>query len=394
MSASSFDFSDEILKSLLKLVLDETKDALPKTLDKLLHGKSFSDIIKTFQSDYFYQEELVKTFLFSQDWSILGKTDLIDYDAWQYYYPKDKKTTILRLGSIEKQKVFPFKEEINFILHPDAKIAVSKIGDYILPEHLERMTESNLQAFRSIKPQTFDGQNLRLASLKKISVNEYECVLERASYFPQARTNLSVDFRLNGQISGQRSSLRLMDMGPHNELKSLRESCLVNTIGTSAVVYYHKHGKLYFFMKLRKQLGVYENMFGTTSGEVENPSSSIPAELVSYVEREMLREFSYETGLNQTKFLQRIHPLAFTRDLIRGGKPQFFFLIEISEVSEQDFSKDFKKSIEGMDEFQNDLASKFRFQNVFSPEFALNLVYAFQLLLAEKRRDIEPLVLD
>jgi len=377
------DIAELFIKSFVDQATKKAFEFVPQKFSELFGQKSPSDVIKVFLSGYFYREDLIQALLFSQDLSHrLGRTDFIDYDAYKDYYPLDKKKLSLKYRNRVKEVEFPFKEEINFILHPGTQIAVKGIRRYIMPSNLEQLTDTNLQDFLA-KKKTYNGPNLRLASLKKVSPNRYECQLERAEYFPQVRTNLSVDYRLKG---GRRPTLRLLDMNEKKGLKPLEQSVMVNTIGTSAVVYFRKGEYVYFLMKLRKQLGIYENMLGTTSGEVENPhEGGEPKELITFVAEEMKREFAFETGLNPGKTVKRIQPLAFTRDLIRGGKPQFFFLIEVSEVSENDFSPAFKKSIEGVDEFHDDLVRKLRFWSAMSPEFTLNLFYAFQALLSEKR---------
>jgi hypothetical protein len=387
------DINETLLKILIEQTAKSTFEFVPKKFGELFGTKSPKEIIKRFQKNYFYQENFIKSLLFSQNWSAeFGRTDFIDYDIWKEYYPIEKKHVSLKYQGEIKNVVFPFKEEINFISIPKAKMLVSGIKTYTMPRDLEKLTEPNLKKFLSIKPKTFDGSNLRISSLRNLSDNNYECDLEYASYYPQVRTNLTTDYRLE---SGRIPTLRLLDMEENRGLKPLEQSIMVNTIGTSAIVFFHKEGRAYFFMKLRRQLGIYENMFGTTSGEVENPQEDTePKDLVSFVSEEMKREFSYETGLNSSKVIKSIRPLAFTRDLIRGGKPQFFFLIEIREVSKKEFSVNFKKSIEGLDEFHDDLIYKLRFRNALSPEFALNLIYAIQALLVERQLDIEPINLD
>lgn len=387
------DIGQTFLKILIEQAAKTTFEFVPRKFSELFGTKTPKEIIRRLQKDCFYQENFIKSLLFLQDWSAkFGRTEFIDYDISKEYYPADKKHISLQFHGETKNVVFPFKEEINFISMPKAKILVNGIKTYVMPRDLERLTDANLKKFLLIKPNTFDGSNLRISNLRNLSDNNYECDLEYASYYPQVRTNLTADYRLE---SGRIPTLRLLDMDDDRGLKPLEQSIMVNTIGTSAVVFYHKEGRLYFFMKLRKQLGIYENMFGTTSGEVENPPEDIePRDLVSFVSEEMKREFSYETGLNSSKVIKSVRPLAFTRDLIRGGKPQFFFLIEIREVSKREFSSNFRKSIEGLDEFHNDLIYKLRFRSALSPEFALNLVYAIQALLSVKRLDTEPMNLD
>ena len=248
-----------------------------------------------------------------------------------------------------------------------------------MSESLKLLTQKNLDKFKKEKPKTTDGPILRMKSLNQLPDNNYECILEKATYFDQARTNLSLDFPLERSDD---KTLRLKDMDGQNNLRTLEESLMANTIGVSGVVYFRKNNRLYFFMALRKELGVFEQMFGTTSGVVEQPK--LCYELTQYATSEMEREFTLETGLN-SKVIKSVIPLALTRELIRGGKPQFFFLIEIHKVESHDFSKKFRTSDEGPEEFYNVIGRLRRHRSVLSPEFNQNLIYAFQKLYKDKR---------
>ncbi len=353
----------------------------------------FHKIKNIWVENCFYREDFVKDAVFSHEWFKLGHTKFIDYDAFKNYYSRDKKRITFLKDEQKKTITFPFKEEVNFILYPNAKIEVRReILDYKMLPEIERLTDANFHKFMDEKPNTFDGENLRLASLQRTSVDTYLCCLERANYYSQIRTNLSPDFRMEDK---EFPNLRVYDLGLDKTLCPLDKSVMVNTIGTSAVVYYRKDRNAYFLMMLRKQLGIFENMFGTTSGEVENPDRGMMLNnLTNFVRKEMEREFTVETGLNRSEIKFKMTPLALTRDLIRAGKPQYFFLIEINEITEKDFSRAFRKAIEGAKEFHSRRTYKSYSQNVLSPEFVLNLAYAFQAMLAEKCLDIDPLNLN
>lgn len=125
-------------------------------------------------------------------------------------------------------------------------------------------------------------------------------------------------------------------------------------------------------------------MLGTVSGVVEPPANDEFAydTLEEYAKKEITREFYEETGYNEymvSKSLPenkiKVVPLAFTRELIRGGKPQFFFLIITPEISDTELSIYFKKSFNGAEEFRNNIDSRI-INYRMSPETQTNFLYA------------------
>ena len=72
-------------------------------------------------------------------------------------------------------------------------------------------------------------------------------------------------------------------------------------------------------------------------------------------------------------------PLMFVRELIRGGKPQFFFLIVTPEISESQLMPFFKKSYNGTEEFRSAIDSRM-FNYSLSPETQTNLIYALRYI--------------
>lgn len=352
-------------------------------------GSKLKTRLQARKTKAFYDAEYLKAFLFERDFTQLPKDLFIDYPLYLRYYPQDAKTVRFTQGDKEKSVRLPYKEEINFIQEPEARIEVAgEITPYQMPEALRRMTENNLRAIQSAK--TIEPNSiLRMSSFRRLDQGQYQCRLQSSTYDVQARTNLTVDYPLEGQGD---KTLRLLDMGEDQNLRRLEDSLLVNSVGVSAVVYYIREGRPYFFMKPRRSAqGVFGNMFGSVSGVMQLPPGARISELVAYAQDEVRREFSYETGLkDETAVVREVKPLAFVRELTRGGKPQFFFRIEIREISEDEFSKKFKKSLEGLEEYLEGVLDASP-QSMLSPEFASNLVYAFQYFQALQRQPLDPI---
>jgi len=364
---------------------------------EMLRG-AWPKVQKRFQfylSQYFYRDTLVKAFLFERDFSDLPKTEFIDYRCYLDYYASDIKPVTLRMGSTDKTLKLPYREEINFIESPSAQInVVGSITDYNMPQALRELTENNLRAYLRVQPQSWDNPILRVSSFVRQDSTHYECSLERSTYYYQARTNLTIDCPLEGEAA---KTLRTLDLGPSNSLRSLEDSILVNSIGVSAVVFFRKSGDIYFFMKYRRGTeGVFGHMFGTTSGVVTLPKGQPVRSLVDYVYTEMRREFYRETGFDEDRDrlpIRNMVLLSFARELMRGGKPQFFFVIEIDEIDERQFKTKFRTSAEGLQEFHDDLYHNNKYSAVLSPEFATNLIYALQFFQSEKRLSADPVLL-
>ncbi|KZN53900.1 hypothetical protein N474_18840 [Pseudoalteromonas luteoviolacea CPMOR-2] len=351
----------------------------------------FLEHAKKSKEPYFYPESIVKKMLLSHEFTECNKnTKFIKYDNCYKYYDRERKSFSLTISKTESLNIeIPYKELINFIEKPSASISVpSEIKNYKMEESLLSDTEYNLQEYIKENNGTTDGSILRISSFNKVRENEYACTLEKSSFYYQVRTNLTLDFLLQNH---HEKTLRTLDLGRNNKLPSFDNSIMVNSIGVSAIVYYRhpKTGERHFFLKPRKSkrvagsntnvgTGVFQGMLGTISGVVQIPNGVAVDNLVNYATLEMLREFSRETGIDQKKEpAKMIKPLCFTRELTRGGKPQFFFLIEIDYISDSDFKRMFRKSLEGIEEFEEGvMKNHILFNSIMSPEVVSNMFYA------------------
>lgn len=150
-----------------------------------------------------------------------------------------------------------------------------------------------------------------------------------------------------------------------------------------------KKSSLQVFLKPRRATtGIYSDMLRTVSGVVEYLEGGIfnCASLEEYATAEILREFFQETGYDEYMKktgvrMDDIHviPLLFTRELVRGGKPQFFFLILTPSMKEKEIESFFKNSFNGTEEFQDGVLARFR-EFRMSPETGMNFLYALRYL--------------
>lgn len=350
-------------------------------------GRYMSEYAK---HSFFYPLSFAKKILRKNIELAYGESEFINYASAlvKNYYSDDVTKIKLMIGKIITELDLPYKEIINYITHPEASTAIKDRcidSRFELGKKYLELTQANFDDFVRAKPKTTDGPALRLQSLRQVEGDKYECVLQSAGYFDQVRTNLSLDYPID---LGR--SMRTEDLTNNKQLKPLHESILANTIGVSAIWVTprkHRGKKLQYQVFLRprsRQTGVFYDMLGTVSGVVEPPANDEFAydTLEEYAKKEITREFYEETGYNEymvSKSLPenkiKVVPLAFTRELIRGGKPQFFFLIITPEISDTELSIYFKKSFNGAEEFRNNIDSRI-INYRMSPETQTNFLYA------------------
>jgi len=328
--------------------------------------------------------------------------------------------------------------KINISCSKEDPLFLDKDKSYRLPDEISDAMQKCLDMVIKENPGTHDDPHPRLASLQRVGEDEYKCTLEETNYYTQIKTNLSMDYkyRLNGFKNTMRDSERdrhylekkeWEELGVKNDalhpkcLTSLENSMLANVIGVSAIWLMENEGdddaKIYL-MPRNKKVGVYKCKLGMPSGDIESPQyRQKTAEqhnrfrdesLIEYLKWEIAREFAEETGIaDRSKPLEdysvkiskykktgeetatvkdedyinlytdvEIIPLALTREMLRGGKPQMFFLIRTKKFSESILKSCFLKSL-GKDEFDEPLLIT---SASISAEVACNYLYAMEYL--------------
>lgn len=352
----------------------------------------------------FYRQSFVKSMLQLAAEDTIHPSSFIDYNIVlnNQYYKDDFLKMNLRIKTEIRTRVFPYKELINYIKHPTTKIQISNksLSDiFRLPEELLYATTNAYTSFIQTRLLVSDDTTLRIKALHSVNDNLWMCSLQKAKYTDQIRTNLTIDFPLE---SITEETMRTKDLGENNTLRPFEESILANTIGVSAIwVMKKKSGitniseNMYFLMPRKKNTGIYNGMLGTISGVVTSPQSDkFNSEfLEDYLTLEIQREFYEETGINSlidSGYLKcdeiRITPLAFVRDLTRGGKPQVFYIITTPFISPTKINNSFKTSWNGPMEFDDNFFTRIPKYHI-SPETQLNLVYALSYIQAPKKLD-------
>lgn len=339
-----------------------------------------SDLVK---SGYFYNLELFNRLIVEYDISLQTGNEFIRSSEFlnPQYYPERYKRQV---G--DKLLTLPYQEQIDFVEKPYTKIEI--INDPPLHNmriDLERITLENLNAFQKVTPVKDETELARLVYFRKVDKNKgknndkydkYQFCLERTRYSAQARTNLTLDYPIKYEKRKKEITLRHLDMDADKRLKPLEQSILANTLGVSAVIYYRNVDGVFIFTKFREKQGVFSNILGTHSCVVSSPVNS-EKDLIVHLKNQLRKNFQEEVGLDTT--IKTMEPLAFSLELIRGGKPQFFFIIEIKESNK--FTDKAWREVEKTRHFVENIgADRDLEKKALSVEFVMNLVYAFRYL--------------
>ena len=369
----------------------------------------------------------------------LGRSKLLNGQNLKNVYEADMhQMNIVDNKNRRRTIQIPYMEIINFNRTPNAIINISCSKEdplllnkkYIFPEKYKAATQTCIDAVLQNNPKTTNDSHPRLASLKRVNGDEYLCILEETDYFTQIRSNQSLDCHIN--IDGRRKTIRNIERERHEKeakeweashipydalhpmcLTSFDNSLLANAIGVSAIWCMDTNEGLKFYLMPRnKKVGIYKNKLGIPSGAIESPlyknkpqnqhNRFRTTSLIEYLEWEMAREFLEETGIKDrskdiadysieidtNRVLHEIDmeiiPLAFTREILRGGKPQMFFLIKTEEIEDDVLKKCFRASL-GVEEFEDAIWTTAS----ISAEVACNYLYALEYIQGYNLNEID-----
>lgn len=442
----------EFILSILGGALDILIHILP-----VLKKTNFYKRLKNFHwHKCLHSSEKINEYVSKINFKDLGRTKQLDGKNLIDKYKEDMhEMTICDSNNNIRTIQIPYLELINFNKHPNTEIIISSSKEnplslnreFKLSEKMENATRKVLDYVLKNNPKTTNDPHTRLASLKQIGKNKYECVLEKTFYHTQIETNLSMDYCL--KINEFRKSMRDLEKEQHmleqeewkenkilndalhpNCLTSLENSLLANVIGVSAIWCMEDEDDeepVFYLMPRNNKVGVYKNKLGMPSGDIEIPeyprknkeeqNHFRDKSLIEFLKWEIAREFAEETGIadknrkledysveitksknrnkkpNEKKITDEefikyytemeIIPLALTREMIRGGKPQMFFLIKTKKIPQNDLEKCFRSSL-GNEEFDKPKKWWPWTTATISSEVACNYLYAMEHIQGRK----------
>ncbi len=195
-----------------------------------------------------------------------------------------------------------------------------------LPEDLKKHGDEAVKLFKALgKLRKDEGKWLNADAVRISSVKPsglFTC--ESASYFDQVATNLTMDWR-SGLIEGGgtiRSSDDL-ERPVNGALVPLEDSNLANTVGTAVMFYDRNLRRALVRTRAGWQAAVGPGLHCTASGALEVTHLVGGDHGIEFFLPGTQLEILRETGLTSDKYL--LFPVAFARELPRGGKPQLFY---------------------------------------------------------------------
>jgi hypothetical protein len=289
-------------------------------------------------------------FVENKDWFFdrsLWKINLfLDYSKWRETYTEEDFLELdYRYDPIHLNCYLPYVEICNFVVSGIESIEIEKpIRDFELSSGLK---DRDVVFEKFMTQRNHRPRNGPIVGLKSMSFDrdKGKCQLVHAGYFDQIKTNLTMDcIAYRGS-----KSLRELESDATKKLPSIENSSAVNSIGIcGAVIATGKDGKKFIFLKKRNsnKNSVFGTGFGTCSSVLSGKDIDAAEDLLQYsvssmrqcfIREVMNNELATSDGIYESEASKKvldeikIIPLAITRELTRGGKPQFFLLIECGQ---------------------------------------------------------------
>lgn len=396
---------EHILEGIIVAAVLGIAGAISKKVRDKKSRSNFVHKSRLLVDSFFHSTEFINSVLINERDAPTVSNEFVDYSIVRKngYYRGDSRRFRLRINGQTEEVEVPYKELVSFVhTAPVIKLDTSGFDNrFELSPALVKKTTDAFNRFKSTRMLTTNDTTVRVCGFHKSSEadNEYICKVQRATYYDQVHTNLTLD-RLFAGV--EEDSVRSLDLGPDKSLPAFEDSIMANTLGVSAIWVMADHtassrnAKLrYFLMPRSRKTGIYNGMYSSVGGVARIPEGATFKDnlLETYARDEMKREFLEESGVDfllKTRKLKetdiRIVPLAFVRDLIRGGKPQFFFLISTPTISSKDLLAAFRNSFNGTEEFNCATLEKMR-KMYLSPETYCNFLYALEWIQRKKKTD-------
>jgi hypothetical protein len=265
-----------------------------------------------------------------------------------------------------------------------------KPGRYAVPPSLAEHARAAVQLFTDLGRLKFIGgayeNNTTVRIIDFSDSGKITC--QEASYFDQLATNLTMDWA-STKLPGMtiRSDV---ERPQHGRLKPLGESLLANTLGVAAIIFDRNFDAL-LRVRSAKLASINDSrLHCSASGVFESQRPLTGRHDASFFAEGMRYEIERETGLRESDYA--LFPVAFARELPRGGKPQLFY-VAVSDLSLPQIAARSRHAAEAGEFLTGEAATLDASPNHFTYEGWAALHFA-QLFVAANRKALTQRIAD
>jgi hypothetical protein len=234
-------------------------------------------------------------------------------------------------------KRIPYIELYDFVENPDVNVVFSKNDNEFRIENgniieIKTFQTNALEEFKQKGKFTFDSNTVRLNDFI-IKENEVHLEIMKSKYSDQVQSHLVLDWENKHLKKIGNMSLRGFLLAKYgNTIPPLTTNYLSNSIGISVIIYYMKNNQLTpylpfrnksIFSKKKNEPALYEGTYHCSSSGALEWKDGLYS--IDSIKNEMFREIYEEIGLEKKEIITLEH-ISITRELLRAGKPQIFFI--------------------------------------------------------------------
>lgn len=254
------------------------------------------------------------------------------------FYEQYKNNKEYKFSRSPYAETIPLKNSIDGFSYgidvDDIKVAAIN-SQYRPPDILEKHYEGAIALFKDLNKIRWDEdeekwENNNCLRIAEWNVEKKVVTVQPATYFDQVGTNLTIDWA-SGLLDENTMSTIRNDIESHDNcaLPKLNTSVLANTLGVAVVLVNTDTIEVLVPIRGSEQAIMADGkgqFHCSASGvfELDNFPSETKDLTFDVFMRGMEKEIEEEIGL--TNDCYSLVPLAFTRELVRGGKPQLFFI--------------------------------------------------------------------
>ena len=224
---------------------------------------------------------------------------------------------------------------------------------YSVPPALKKHADAAIECFKRtnklVKLEGTDEYENNISARIRFWEKDYDKIeIEKATYFNQVGTNLTMDWASNMLKGGKYATIRnTIERPVKGKLPKLSDSVFANTLGV-AVMFVTKDDSFYVPIRGTKQAVMAERggQFHCSASGVFKWSEKLELNETNRFDlfgEGMRLEIKDEMNIEEDEFT--LIPIAFARELARGGKPQLFYVAKCS-LTEKEIKERRKDAIE------------------------------------------------